>query len=222
MSRLVFATILGVLLLAGCGSPGSEIPPPPAPETLFLDAAAVADQRAAKDRQFKTMDDSPITASELPQFEGLEYYPYDPSLRFVVRFQPFDDPEPLTMTTTGGAPRPAVRAGYFEFEQGGRSHRLVAYQLRDSSAGWNELFVPFMDETTGVETYGAGRYLSFPFAPDGDGWYGLDFNLAYHPLCAYGRSDYVCPRTPEENRLGFPVRAGERGRAGHKAEGPTH
>ena len=78
-----------------------------------------------------------------------------------------------------------------------------------------------MDETTGVETYGAGRYLSFPFAPQGDGWYGLDFNLAYHPLCAYGRTDYVCPRTPEENRLGFPVRAGEKGRIGHKTEGTT-
>ena len=94
MSRLAFFLLAGAWIAAGCGSPSSEPPPPPA-ETLFVDAAAVAQQRAAKDREFKTMDDSPIVASERPTFEGLEYYPYDPSLRFAVRFRPFDDPEPL-------------------------------------------------------------------------------------------------------------------------------
>jgi hypothetical protein len=77
------------------------------------------------------------------------------------------------------------------------------------------LFLPFLDATSGTETYGAGRYVDL--APGLDGWYVLDFNLAYHPLCAYGRTDYRCPKTPEENRLPFAVRAGERGWAVHGA-----
>jgi uncharacterized protein (DUF1684 family) len=40
--------------------------------------------------------------------------------------------------------------------------------------------------------------------------YVLDFNLAYNPSCAYGKSGYNCPIPPEENRLPVDIRAGER------------
>ena len=43
--------------------------------------------------------------------------------------------------------------------------------------------MPFLDATSGTETYGAGRYLDLE--PDEDGTYSLDFNLAYHPSCVY-------------------------------------
>lgn len=37
----------------------------------------------------------------------------------------------------------------------------------------------------------------------------LDFNLAYHPSCAYDPR-WNCPPAPVESRLDIPIRAGER------------
>jgi len=75
--------------------------------------------------------------------------------------------------------------------------------------------VPFLDATSGTETYGAGRYLDLE--PEPDGTYVLDFNLAYHPYCAYS-VEYSCPLTPGENRLPVRIEAGER-LPGHDAGG---
>ena len=69
------------------------------------------------------------------------------------------------------------------------------------------LFVPFVDATSGSETYGAGRYLDLE--PEDDGTYTLDFNLAYHPSCVYDPK-FSCPLTPSENRLPVRIEAGER------------
>src|SRR5438477_496219 len=69
------------------------------------------------------------------------------------------------------------------------------------------LFLPFLDATSGTETYGAGRYLDLE--PDEDGTYAIDFNLAYHPSCVYA-PQFSCPLTPAENRLPVPIEAGER------------
>jgi uncharacterized protein (DUF1684 family) len=41
----------------------------------------------------------------------------------------------------------------------------------------------------------------------------LDFNYAYNPSCAYD-DRWVCPLPPAENRLPFPIRAGEKVFAG--------
>ena len=69
------------------------------------------------------------------------------------------------------------------------------------------VFVPFLDATSGHETYGAGRYLDLE--PEDDGTYTLDFNLAYHPSCVYDVL-FSCPLTPAENRLPERIEAGER------------
>ena len=67
--------------------------------------------------------------------------------------------------------------------------------------------MPFLDETSGTVTYGAGRYLDLD--PEEDGTYVLDFNLAYHPSCVYD-ARFSCPLTPAENRLPVRIEAGER------------
>ncbi|GAB4223658.1 MAG: DUF1684 domain-containing protein [Acidobacteriota bacterium] len=205
---------LVLLALAAACRHEEPIPPPPPADQVFLSEEEILRQRAEKDRLFREDPDSPIPPAERASFVGLDYFPYNPEMRFLVRLERFADPEPFTILTTTGRPRPAQKVGVFRFTWRGIEATLTAYQLRDSGEeGFRQLFVPFMDETTGRETYGAGRYIDLPLDGHVDGWYGLDFNLAYHPLCAYGRTDYVCPRTPEENRLPFPVRAGERGRA---------
>ena len=96
----------------------------------------------------------------------------------------------------------------FRFELGGGDRTLTAYRLAGAGGEVHEsLFVPFLDATSGTETYGAGRYLDLE--PEDDGTWTLDFNLAYHPSCVYDPR-FSCPLTPAENRLAIRVEAGER------------
>jgi hypothetical protein len=211
-ARLRAAHLFVLLLIAGfAASCGGDAGAPPSREQFpFTEPEALAQERREREQEYATSPDSPIPEDRRDAFEGLEFYPYDPELRFVVRLDRYEDPEPVTLVTTGGELRPAVKAGQVQFEHAGEQHSLQVYELRDASVEqWGSLFLPFMDATTGDETYGAGRYIEL--VPGPNDWYGLDFNETYNPLCAYGRSGYVCPRTPEENRLPFPVRAGEKG-----------
>jgi len=74
------------------------------------------------------------------------------------------------------------------------------------------VFLPFGDQTNGITTYGAGRYLVDTIKGADLGTTAneivLDFNFAYHPSCAYDVR-WVCPLAPPENKLPFPVNAGE-------------
>lgn len=97
--------------------------------------------------------------------------------------------------------------GTFIFDLDGEEGRLTAYRMVPEPPGFDELFVPFKDATTGNETYGAGRYMDVP-REEGDD-YVLDFNRAYNPLCAYSPR-YNCPYPPPQNRLNVRVEAGEK------------
>lgn len=169
---------------------------------------ALASYRADKDAYFRSADDSPIPAAERATFAGLPYFPVDEDLRFEgLRLEPYSGDEPVRfeIPTSDGQLRPAVRAGVFRFDLGGARQSLTGYTF--ASGGSESVFVPFLDATSGIETYGAGRYLDLN--PEADGTYAVDFNLAYHPSCVYDPK-FSCPLTPAENRLPVRIEAGER------------
>jgi uncharacterized protein (DUF1684 family) len=90
----------------------------------------------------------------------------------------------------------------------GASHALELYQGEDmmTKAGFEDyLFLPFLDETNGIETYGGGRYIDARI-PKGDTLI-IDFNTAYNPYCAYN-SNYSCPVVPRANYLKVKIKAG--------------
>ncbi len=171
-------------------------------------ASWVKSQRLSKDSYFKRAARSPIPAGERATFGGLHYFPVDASLRFeflTLGSLP-DGLEPeIHVQTSDGAVRHGERVGTFDFTVDGVGYQLVAMRLVDSLG--DELFVPFRDATNGAETYEAGRYLDL--APQDDGTYDLDFNLAYAPFCAYSPA-YSCPLPPPENWLTVRIEAGER------------
>jgi len=169
---------------------------------------AVLGYRADKDRFFRDSAGSPIPAEERSSFEGLTYYPVDEAMVIDdLALGPYAGTEPVRfeIPTSDGRLRPAERAGVFRFVLEGRDLSITAYRFAGGTNG--SLFVPFLDATSGVETYGAGRYLDIE--AEDDGTYSLDFNLAYHPSCAYDPR-FSCPITPPENRLPVRVEAGER------------
>jgi uncharacterized protein len=167
---------------------------------------AVEEERARKDDFFKRSHSSPIPHEARHDFQGLPYFAVDPAFRFHdLMLEPYAGHEPsaFQIPTSDGQLRPARRAGTLAFKREGESLRLTGYTLE----GGDTLFVPFMDATSGHETYGAGRYLDVD--PEPDGSYVLDFNLAYHPYCVYA-DHFSCPLTPAENRLPIRIEAGER------------
>ncbi len=174
--------------------------------------------RSDRDRQIREDPATPLLAEDVKTFRGLEYWPPDPALRFVGPVVVNDRLERFTIVTTSGKPRPCERYGTVRFVIEGRTHSLQVYRLLDVAArpGEESLFLPFQDATSGRETYPAGRYVDLT-GPRG-GPYGLDFNRAYNPSCAYGAADrFACPVTPPENRLGVRIEAGERGYKGRVA-----
>ena len=165
--------------------------------------------REHKDDFFATDRQSPIPADQREAFDGLSYFDPDPELRVEAAIDPIDSDDTITMETTVETEQEYERVARLRFELGGDSRTLVAY--RGVSHDGDSLFVPFRDKTTGQQTYGAGRYMEFEV--DGElaaaEAVTLDFNLAYHPFCAYNDA-FACPLPPEENWLDAPIEAGEK------------
>ena len=91
-----------------------------------------------------------------------------------------------------------------DFKLKGQQFNLNIYQNVESEDK-DYLFLPFSDETNGIESYGGGRYIDLRI-PEGN-QLTIDFNSAYNPYCAYN-DKYSCPLTPRKNHLDVEVKAG--------------
>src|SRR5687767_13318904 len=168
-----------------------------------MNAQELQEHRQRQDAFFRTNAQSPIPREERPSFEGLKYYNYNPDLDLVVEVNEFDQKQDIQMQTSIGDLRAFQRWGEFTFDVEGEPVRLTIY----FSPHNGYFFLPFMDATSGEETYGAGRYLDVE--PLSGRQFAIDFNLAYSPYCAYN-PNYSCPIPPQENRLSVPIEAGEK------------
>ena len=167
-------------------------------------AAKVEADRAAKDAAFLASND-PIPRDRHAQFLPLAYFPVEPDYAVPAAFKPSNDPTIIEMATSTGTNRKMRLAGTLEFALKGRPLKLTA--LNEVGEDPRHLFVAFSDLTSGTETYAAGRFMDL--YRNGTGIYEVDFNRAYIPYCYYNPT-YECPYPPQENRLGIPIRAGER------------
>ena len=161
--------------------------------------------REARDQQFRR-DKDPIPANKRDVLLPLRYYPPDPTYAVAAALRLGQERPVVPMPTSTGTIRNYERVGVLEFTFQGQPLSLGAY----IEAGTREiegLFVPFVDLTSGKETYPAGRYLDIP--PTTTGLYEIDFNRAYNPYCAYNAT-YECPYPPASNRLKIEIRAGEK------------
>jgi uncharacterized protein (DUF1684 family) len=149
-------------------------------------------------------------------FQGLSWYAVDAAYCVTARFLRSEPPQRISVVNILGQVVEMLSPGVAVFELGGRDFRLTPV-LESPEA--NELFFMFRDETSGRETYGAGRYLYA--APAVDGRLVLDFNKAHSPPCAFTEFA-TCPLPPPQNRLRLRVEAGERspGKAHDAGRGP--
>ncbi|HVW84741.1 MAG TPA: DUF1684 domain-containing protein [Bryobacteraceae bacterium] len=134
-------------------------------------------------------------------FTGCKWFPPDEKWRVKARWTAWSAPKKIAITNIIGMTEPEDSPGFAEFTLGGRKMRL------DPITEDGRLFFLFKDQTSGKETYGAGRFL-YAAMPKG-GVVELDFNRAENPPCAF--TPYAtCPLPPRQNWLPVAIEAGEK------------
>lgn len=137
-------------------------------------------------------------------FKGLEYFPINPKWRIEARVEPYEPAKTIPITNVLGMTDDEISPGAFAFEVDGKTYRIDPI-LEKGETDW---FVMIADETTGKESYGAGRYL-YVTSPDANGKVVIDFNKTYSPPCAF--TNYAtCPLPPRQNHLPLRIEAGEK------------
>ena len=133
-------------------------------------------------------------------------------LRLKAKVTYLKDTVGFLMKTSGWKTPRYFKYALLTFKVAGKEQQLTAYQnesLLKNEQYKDMLFIPFTDKTSGIESYGGGRYLEIYTTNIKNNKIELDFNKVYNPYCAYA-GGYNCPIPPIENNLLISINAGEK------------
>jgi uncharacterized protein (DUF1684 family) len=137
------------------------------------------------------------------EFTGCRWFEIKESYRIEAKWVPYPSRRRIKVPNVLGETESMVSPGYAEFDLGGRRVQLVgALETPDST----ELWFILRDQTSGKETYPAGRFLYAELPKAGK--VVLDFNKSYNPPCAF-TAFATCPLPPPSNWMPVRVEAGE-------------
>lgn len=157
-----------------------------------------------KNETFKGAE-SPLRPKEKTAFKRLSFFTPDASFLVNARFELEPEPKAFDMPTTANSFTKEVVYGRLYFSLKGVPQVLEVYRAHEAQDDY--LFLPFFDKTSGVSTYGGGRYIDLTFPLEDT--VVIDFNKSYNPYCAYNPK-YACALVPSVNSLSVAVEAGER------------
>lgn len=143
-----------------------------------------------------------LEADLVKNFQGVETYPVNSDWKFEAKFEKYDPPKKIAVPNILGTIDEEKSPGALVFKKDGKEYKLDALNAGES------YFLIFADETSGVETYGGGRFLYTPKA-DSAGKLYVDFNRAYNPPCVFTKYA-TCPLPPKQNNLKMQITAGEK------------
>ena len=169
---------------------------------------AIRDYHEELNAEYRDPETSPLPDRYRKNFEGLDFFTPDTNYVVTATLVRTPDAQPFLMETTTDRKSLEVLYAIANFELNGKSHSLELYKsVATSGLGKTNdyLFLPFLDDTNGEETYGGGRYINLDI-PEGDS-IEIDFNRAYNPYCVYNKK-YSCPLVPRQNYLKTKVMAG--------------
>jgi len=169
--------------------------------------ANVEKERKVKEDYLKSGEGSPFVMDSIP-FTELKYFPINEKFNLKAELESIEEKKVLVLATNDGKEQKYLEYAYATFELDGVENKLLILEVMDMGPQRGKLFLAFADESSGIETYGAGRYLDVKKVP-GATSIELDFNLAYNPYCAYSDS-FSCPFPPKENILKVAILAGEK------------
>ena len=155
---------------------------------------------------FKDASKSPLKPNDLKTFSSLSFFPIDSSFVVKAKLTPTPNSKYFDMKTTTERVSKERIYGVLTFELLQQTFELNVYQGKDSTeVKSNYLFLPFLDDTNGISTYGGGRYMDLEVPKSDSIW--LDFNTAYNPYCVYNER-YSCPIVPRQNYVPIQIKAG--------------
>ncbi len=166
--------------------------------------AELVRERSMKDEFMGRHPESPFVAERI-LYHPLRYFAPAARYRTEGRLERLAVPEEAYLRTNRDGQSVMRHLGDIRFELAGRSHALRVYHAGEGVG--TSAFIPFRDQTSGRDTYGAGRYLTLEL--NESDLYELDFNRAFNPYCAYTDA-YECGLPPSENDLPVAIRAGEK------------
>jgi uncharacterized protein (DUF1684 family) len=137
-------------------------------------------------------------------FTGLRWFDVREDYRVVARFTSYPSPRPVKVPNILGQTEAMPSPGFATFSLGGQEIRLEGVL---EEPGAEQLFFIVRDQTSGKETYPAGRFLYADLPRQGQ--IVLDFNKAYNPPCAF-TAYATCPLPPPQNWMPVRIEAGER------------
>lgn len=143
-----------------------------------------------------------LKAKTLLEFKGIDRFKVDANWRIKAKVIP-QDQNPLMIMNVLGQNTAQKHGGKLMFTIEGKTYFLDAID-----EGGKGLFITFADATSGITTYGSGRFIEID-RPDANGDTFIDFNLAYNPPCAFTEFA-TCPLPPPQNRLTIAIPAGEK------------
>ena len=157
---------------------------------------------------FKDASVSPLLAKDLKNFQGLDFFEFDSTYVVKAKIEETKESLPFKMKTTTDIPADVRKYGDLLFQITEKEFELSIYENLEYEGveGYeNYLFLPFLDNTNGNETYGGGRYLDLYL--NGTDKIIIDFNKAYNPQCVYDEN-FSCPIVPKKNFLNTRIEAG--------------
>ncbi len=143
-----------------------------------------------------------IDADLVKNFEGIERFPVNENWKIEADFEPYNPPKEISIPTILGTVEEDFSPGVLKFKIDDKDYTI------DPVSSGKKLFIIFADETSGEETYGAGRFL-YANGPDSTGKVIIDFNKAYNPPCAFTKYA-TCSLPPKQNHLRVRITAGEK------------
>lgn len=173
------------------------------------------DYQIEQNAKFKDATTSPLTDKDRKDFNGLDFFKFDSIYIVKAALKRTPESEWFNMKTTTERLSKERVFGQLTFEINDESFNLNVYQGEENmqTEGLEDyLFLPFLDDTNGEESYGGGRYIDLRI-PESDS-ITIDFNKAYNPLCVYNEK-FSCPIVPRVNYLPIEIKAGVKMYAKH-------
>ncbi len=159
-------------------------------------------------RQYRDSTDSPLSEKDRDAFTHHDFYPYHEKYCFEARLVLTPDAPPFDMSTSSGKSKKYRTYGIAHFTIDEVDYKLEVYEslrLKVLPEYSDHLFLPFKDLTTGISTYGTGRFMDL--VKSNSDTLIIDFNQCYNPYCAYS-DGYSCPITPSQNFINTTIEAG--------------
>jgi len=143
-----------------------------------------------------------LEAMLVKEFTHIDRFPVRDDWHINARFEAYNPPKVVSIPTVLGDVVEEESPGAAVFTVNAETYKI---DLIDTGKRY---WLIFADETSGEETYGAGRYL-YTDKQDSTGNITIDFNLAYNPPCVFTKFA-TCSFPPKQNFLRLKITAGEK------------